>query len=190
MNLLKVCLFLMFLPALAAASDIKGSWLLDQSVLEYKVTHPLHHVIGKSTEARGKGICSAAKCQFIIAVPVKSFDSGDNNRDLHMLQITKGADYPLIVVNVEFPTPVGKEIPKEILANLGIQFAGKKMKYSKVNLVILPLAPGQVQVKTVIPIGLKDFEIDPPSLLGVPIDNLVPIQLDMTWKKVSASEMK
>jgi hypothetical protein len=29
---------------------------------------------------------------------VKSFDSGDNNRDLHMLQVTRGPQFPLIGV--------------------------------------------------------------------------------------------
>jgi hypothetical protein len=29
---------------------------------------------------------------------VKSFDSGDSNRDLHMLQATRGAQFPLVTV--------------------------------------------------------------------------------------------
>jgi hypothetical protein len=180
-------LLLCWIPALSWASDIKGNWVLDHSELSYKVTHPLHHVSGKSTEARGKGICSAAKCQFIMAVPVKSFDSGDSNRDLHMLQVTKGADYPLIQVNVAFPTPSGKALPKEILADLEVQFAGQKVNYSKVKLGVVSLEPGQVRVTAVITLSLKAFDITPPSLLGVPIEDSVPIQLDMTWKKVGTS---
>ena len=66
----KIVLLLLLLPVLGFASELKGNWVLDKSEIDYKVTHPLHHVIGKSTEARGKGICSAAKCQFIVAVPV------------------------------------------------------------------------------------------------------------------------
>ena len=51
---------------------------------------------GVSHSARGKGICHAGECDFLIAVPVKSFDSGDSNRDLHMLQVTRGAEFPMV----------------------------------------------------------------------------------------------
>src|ERR1700679_2855204 len=187
MKLFKTVFLLLLIPTLGLASDLKGKWVLDKSEIDYKVIHPLHHVVGKSTEARGKGICSAAKCQFIVAVPVKSFDSGDSNRDLHMLQITKGADDPLIQVNVVFPTPSGKAIPGEISADLEIQFAGQKVNYSKVKLGMVSLEPGQVRVTAVISLSLKAFDITPPSLLGVPIEDSVPIQLDMTWKKVGIS---
>jgi hypothetical protein len=39
----------------------------------------------------------------LIAVPVKSFDSGDSNRDLHMLQVTRGAQFPLVTVRTRLP---------------------------------------------------------------------------------------
>jgi hypothetical protein len=186
MKIWSTFLLITLLPALGFASELKGNWILDKSEIDYKVTHPLHHVIGKSTEARGKGICSATKCQFIVAVPVKSFETGDENRDLHMLQVTKGGDYPLIAVNVEFPMPSGP-VPPEILADLVIEFAGQKVNYSKVPLAVVSLEPGQVRVTAVISLSLKAFDITPPSLLGVPIEDSVPIQLDTTWKKVGTS---
>ena len=189
MNIFRIA-FLLLLPTLGFAADLKGNWVLDKSEMDYKVTHPLHHVVGKSSEARGKGSCSPAGCRFIVAVPVKSFDSGDANRDLHMLQITKGADNPLIVVNVEFPTPGSKAFPKEILADLEIKFAGKQVKYPKVKLAVVTLEASQARITAVIPLSLKDFAISPPSLLGVPIEDSVPVQLDMTWKKIAASEEK
>ena len=66
----------------------------EQSTLTYHVSHPLHQIDGVSHAARGKGVCHAGQCDFLIAVPVKSFDSGDSNRDLHMLQVTRGAQFP------------------------------------------------------------------------------------------------
>ncbi|HTA76035.1 MAG TPA: YceI family protein [bacterium] len=188
MNVLKMFLLLVFLPTVLLASDLKGNWVLEKSEIDYKVTHPLHHVIGKSTQARGKGSCTSTQGKFIVAVPVKSFDSGDGNRDTHMLQITKGADNPLIAVNVAFSTAGDKPFPKEILADLEIQFAGKTVKYPKVKLGMVPLEAGRVQITAVVPLSLKAFDITPPSLLGVPIEDLVPVQLEMTWKKAATSE--
>src|SRR5437764_9297517 len=60
-----------------------SQWVLDSSTLRYHVSHPLHQVGGVSHAARGKGVCQARRCDFLIAVPIKSFDSGDSNRDLH-----------------------------------------------------------------------------------------------------------
>ena len=86
---------LLSLPALAGADS---QWVLDQSTLTYHVSHPLHQFDGVSHAARGKGVCHDGQCDFLIAVPVKSFDSGDSNRDLHMLQVTRGAEFPIVTV--------------------------------------------------------------------------------------------
>src|SRR5581483_10648022 len=62
-----------------------NQWTLQTSTLTYQVSHPMHHVEGASHAAKGKGVCGTEECNFLVAVPVKSFDSGDSNRDLHML---------------------------------------------------------------------------------------------------------
>ena len=62
------------------------TWVLKDSMLTYHVSHPLHQTDGVSHAARGKGICHDGQCDFLIAVLVKSFDSGDSNRDLHMFR--------------------------------------------------------------------------------------------------------
>jgi hypothetical protein len=90
-------LLLLALPALAADSQ----WALEQSTLTYHVSHPPHESEGVSHTARGKGVCHAGQCDFLIAVPVKSFDSGDSNRDLHMLQVTRGAEFPMVMVRTQ-----------------------------------------------------------------------------------------
>jgi hypothetical protein len=56
-----------------------------------------------SHAAKGKGVCHAGQCDFLIAVPVKSFDSGDSNRDLHMLQVTRGGEFPMVIVRTQLP---------------------------------------------------------------------------------------
>lgn len=178
------------LPALAMGVELKGDWVLEKSLINYKVTHPLHHVVGKTTEARGKGICSEDHGEFLVGVPVKSFDSGDGDRDTHMLQITQGADHPLITVKVDFKSLEKKAVPSRVLADLTVQFAGKTVKYPQVALKMVPLEGSQVQVTTLIPLSLKDFEITPPSLLGVPINDSVPVQVDTTWKKVTSFDAK
>ena len=91
---------LLTLPNLVAADS---QWVLKQNTLTYHVSHPLHQTDGVSHAARGKGVCHAGVCDFLIAVPVKSFDSGDSNRDLHMIQATRGAEFPMVTVRTRLP---------------------------------------------------------------------------------------
>jgi hypothetical protein len=67
------------------------------------LSHPLHQAEGVSHAARGKGTCHDGQCDFLIAAPVKSFDSGDSNRDIHMVQATRGAQFPMVTVRTRLP---------------------------------------------------------------------------------------
>src|ERR1022692_3405925 len=121
-----LALLLLVPPALAADSQ----WVLEQSTLTYHVSHPLHESEGVSHAARGKGVCHAGQCEFLIAVPVKSFDSGDSNRDLHMLQVTRGAQFPMVTVRTRLPESASTSAT--IQADLEIQFAGQTAQYKQV----------------------------------------------------------
>src|SRR5271165_2746766 len=125
----KIAFLLAALPALAAADT---QWVLDQSTLSYHVSHPLHQTDGVSHAAKGKGVCHAGQCDFLIAVPVKSFDSGDSNRDLHMLQVTRGAEFPMVIVRTRLPEE--ESASATIHADLEIQFAGQTVVYKQVPL--------------------------------------------------------
>src|SRR6266576_2457805 len=118
---------LLLAPMLAGAD---GQWVLEQSTLTYHVSHPLHQTEGVSHAARGKGVCHAGQCDFLIAVPVKTFDSGDSNRDLHMLQVTRGAQFPMVMVRTRLPESDSKSAT--IYADLEIQFAGQTAHYKQV----------------------------------------------------------
>jgi len=171
--LLSLCLLV--LPALAADQQ----WILGQSTLSYHVSHPLHQVDGVSHAARGKGICHAGQCDFLIAVPVKSFDSGDSNRDLHMLQVTRGAEFPMVTMRTRLPVSAAT-LPM-INADLEIEFAGQTTRYRQVPFKLETQA-GEIRITGIIPATLPDFKIDPPSLLTIPVKTEIPVRVDMTWR--------
>ena len=101
--MISVSCWLSAASALPAFAQTDSQWVLEQSTLTYHVSHPLHQVDGVSHAARGKGVCHAGQCDFLIAVPVKSFDSGDSNRDLHMLQVARGGQFPMVTVRTRLP---------------------------------------------------------------------------------------
>src|SRR5580698_276132 len=155
-----------------------SQWVLDQSTLTYHVSHPLHQVEGVSHAAKGKGVCHAGQCDFLIAVPVKSFDSGDSNRDLHMIEATRGAQFPMIVVRAHFP--VAQTSAPGIDADLEVQFAGQTAHYAHVSFERTQQGCA-VRIAGTIPLTCSDFRIDRPSFLTVPIKNEIPVRVDMTW---------
>src|ERR1700682_241798 len=112
------------LPLLAGGDS---QWVLEQSTLMYHVSHPLHESEGISHAARGKGVCHAGECDFLIAVPVKSFDSGDTNRDLHMVQVTRGGQFPVVTVRTRLPESAAANTA--VRADLEIEFAGQAVTY-------------------------------------------------------------
>lgn len=168
--------FLIF--AIPAFAQTGHQWILEQSTLTYHISHPLHQSEGVSHEARGKGVCHEGQCDFLIAVPVKSFDSGDSNRDLHMLQAVRGAQFPLVTVRTRLPEDASSAVT--IYADLEIQFAGQTAVYKQVPLQ-LAKEGDNFRIAGTIPATLSDFKVDPPSLLAIPVKNAIPVQVEMTW---------
>jgi hypothetical protein len=174
---LSVALLLVGLPLAAQTST---QWVLEQATLTYYVSHPLHHVEGISHAARGKGVCRAGECDFLVSVPVKSFDSGDSNRDLHMLQVVRGGEFPMCTVR----TRISKDETKSdtIRADITIDFAGQTVLYKQVPLQHLTEGT-ETKISGTIPATLSDFKIDPPSLLTIPVKNEIPVRVEMTWQR-------
>lgn len=169
--------FLFLAPSWLALAQ--SQWVLEQSTLTYHVSHPLHQIDGVSHAARGKGVCSAGQCDFLIAVPVKSFDSGDSNRDLHMIQVARGAQFPMVTVRVHLPANAASLTT--IAADLEIEFAGQTAHYRQVP--FQHVTPGsESRISGTIPATLSDFKIEPPSLLAIPTKNEIPVRVEMTWR--------
>ena len=170
-------LLLLALPTFAGTD---GQWVLEQCTLTYHVSHPLHQSEGVSHAARGKGVCHAGQCDFLVAAPVKSFDSGDSNRDLHMLQVTRGAQFPMVTVRTRLPEATSTLAT--IHADLEIQFAGQTAQYKQVPFEQAKQG-NETKISGTIPATLSDFKIDPPSLLAIPVKNEIPVRVEMIWQR-------
>jgi hypothetical protein len=170
----------LLLVGLSCFGQSDTEWTLEKSSLTYHVSHPLHQVEGVSHEARGKGVCHAGQCDFLIAVPVKSFDSGDSNRDLHTLQVTRGGQFPMVIVRTHLPEDASASAT--IHADVEVQFAGQTVKYDQLAFQQVSHS-NETQITGTIPTKLSDFKIDPPSLLSMAVKNDIPVRVEMTWKR-------
>ena len=169
--------FLLLALRLFAQPDVQ--WVLEKSTLTYHVSHPMHESEGISHAARGKAACQAGQCDVLIAAPVKSFDSGDSNRDLHMLQVTRGAEFPLISVRLRVPeSAVGSST---IDCDLEVEFAGQTAHYKAVP--FHQMTEGIYRrISGTVPAKLSDFKIPPPSLLAIPVKDEMPVKVETTWR--------
>jgi hypothetical protein len=172
-----LCLLLL-LAVIPAFAQPDPAWTLDRATLTYHMSHKIHEVDGVSHDARGKGVCHSGACDFLIAAPVKSFNSGDSNRDLHMLQVTRGAQFP--VVSVRLRLPESSLSSPTLDCDLEVQFAGNTAHYSHV--IFQQTVDGTSHhITGIVPATLTDFKIDPPTFLTMPIKNEIPVRVDMVW---------
>src|SRR5579871_3391328 len=174
---LDLAVLLCALAAPSAGRAASKEWILADSTLSYHVSHPLHQIDGVTHQARGKGTCESGICNFLIAAPLKTFDSRDSNRDLHMLQVTRAGEFPLVMVRTSIPE--NAIAGSSIDADLEIRLAGQTAHYK----VPLQLMHSGVNVKLsgTIPATIADFKIPAPSLLSLPIKNEIPVRVEMTW---------
>ena len=171
---------ILFAPMMVAA-QADTQWILVQTTLSYHMSHPMHEVDGVSHAAKGKGACHAGQCSFLIAVPVKSFDSGDTNRDLHMLETTRGAQFPMVLVRTSFPE--AEITAATIDADLTVEFAGQTAHYAHVPFQRTGQG-NEVRITGTIPSTCSDFKIERPSFLTVPIKNEIPVKVEMSWHRM------
>jgi hypothetical protein len=175
-----LAIFLLTLPSFAPAraQSPDQTWTLDQSTLTYHMSHPMHEVDGTSHAARGKGVCHAGQCDFLVAAPVKTFDSGDSNRDLHMIQTTRGAQFPIVQVRFRLPQ-AGINSPT-LDCDIEVQFAGNTAHYTHVQFH-QTIEGNAHHITGVVPATLTDFKIEAPTFLMVPIKNEIPVRVDLVW---------
>lgn len=167
------------LLALSAAAQTSVQWVLEKSTLTYRVSHPLHDTEGVSHAARGKASCQAGQCDVLIAAPVKSFSSGDSNRDLHMLQVTRGAEFPLVSVRLRLPESAVES--SAIDCDLEVEFAGQTARYKAVPFHQVKEGLSR-HISGTVPAKLSDFGIPLPSLLAVPVKDEMPVTVETTWR--------
>lgn len=169
----------LLLLAASASLNAQNQWVLQQSTLTWHVSHPMHEVAGTSHAAKGKGNCTATECNFLIAVPVNTFNSGDSNRDLHTLQVVRGGQNPMVIVRTRIPQSE-LSVPT-IDADLEVQFAGQTAHYNHVPFQRQSHG-SDVEIIGTIPATCSDFKIDRPSFLTVPIRNEIPVSIDLVWR--------
>jgi hypothetical protein len=168
---------LLMLPFAAQAALGPGHYGLKSGHIQYAAQHPLHAFEATSGAAKGKAACTASRCEILIAAPVKSFDSSNSNRDAHMLEITKGIQFPLVSFRADFAT---NGTPAELTGEA--EFAGHKHALTLTHLQWQGDAT-HPKVTADSTFQLQDFGIEAPALLGVPMSQDIALKMEAEFEK-------
>ena len=165
--------------ASVSAETLSGNYELSKSKVAYLVTYLIKKADGESVGSKGKGECKSDGCEFLVAAPIKTFTSKDNNRDLNMLTVVKADKFPLVVANIKTKGAIANG---RLITDVEIQFAGVKKMYSAVPFTAKSDGTG-FHVEGKINLILTEYKIERPSLLGVSINDEVPLTIEADWKK-------
>ncbi len=147
---------------------------LSEAQAKYTVKHLFKTVTGESKDLRGKMVCENQLCEFLVAIPPKSFVSSDSNRDLNMQTILEVTKFPVITVKGKIAETELAKQKFEIKAL--INFHGIEKEYN------LKIDRGS-QLSGQFSVLLEDHKVERPSLFMAKIDNEVPLSFTFDWKE-------
>lgn len=152
------------------------AWATDYKIAnpraEYVVSHLVKTVKGVSSEMKGKMVCQEGVCEFLVAIPTKSFVSSDSNRDSNMQTVLEVSRYPLITVKGKLNEA---DLTKESFDLMcAVLFHGVEKNYN-LRIDKKNNFSGSLRLR------LEDHKVDRPSLLTVAIHNEVPVNFSLNW---------
>ena len=166
-------LFFVFFSTLITQPNVK----LTQAIISFTGSHPFHDWTGISTNVNLKTNCLETEiCDFTFTIPWTSFDSGNDNRDNNMLYYVNAFDFPNIEMKFK-QIDLSKliEFENSITGILTINGINQNFSIG----VDYQLKHNHFKVSSSFDISLDNFKINRPSLLLIPIDDLIYIHVDI-----------
>jgi polyisoprenoid-binding protein YceI len=151
------------------------------STVRFHVSHKLHQVDGASKGAEGKAILEAdGTVRTMVRIPVQSFDSGDANRDAHMLETLQAGQHPYVVFKGvgSLPSAASGGAPVAVTLRGELDFHGVK-RAVEAPVSVQFGADGSARVQGKLTVSLEAYQIERPSLLLVKLDDACTIAFDL-----------
>jgi polyisoprenoid-binding protein YceI len=162
------------------------TFALEEGTLRFVVVHKFHPSEGTSrtVEARAR-VANDGSLKVMARVRVETFDSGNANRDAHMLEVLDAARFP----NVEMRgTAADVKVPDHFPAQLTVVLKGQLTFHGVTRDLETPIElkfadAGHVVAEGSFPISLEAFHVERPALLFVKVDDKVDIGFRLSMKK-------
>jgi len=164
----------LLLASRAAAAD--SVQLAGVGTVEYHLIHKFHKVVGASQALAVRGSVDAAGLKVMARAQVGTFDSGNSNRDQHMMEAVEGEKYPWVVVRAALPA---FELPKtagtsKITVEAAVDLHGVVVNHP-IDIAIATKDGAHFTASFTFSESLTAHKIERPSLLFVAVDDLITI---------------
>ena len=167
--------------AFSPAPMDKRKLLADKSLstVTYAAKHPLHKWEGVSHDVNGAVIYNDDTKQpesVAIAIKVASFDSDNNNRDSHAIEVLEGIKYP----NVTF---VSSDVKA---SSAGTLMAKGTLTFHGVAKPVTLQATrkdsgGKMTLTGEFPVNMSDYNIERPSLMGIKTEDEMILRFNVAF---------
>lgn len=172
--------------ALVVQAAPPPTFTLKRGTVSYKIIHKLHEVTGTSQAARGTAKLLKNKTLEVRAsVPVATFDSGNANRDAHMLEAVEAARFKTVELRArmpnfrlppKFPAKARMKVPAQI------SFHGVEREET-LALDITFQDAKRVVVNATFTVSLEAYKVERPSLMFIQINDPMTVVADLHFEK-------
>ncbi|MBO0931067.1 YceI family protein [Fibrella aquatilis] len=174
---LLVSTLLAFRPTLAPRKLVADK---TKSTVTYSMVHPMHKWDGISRDVNAAMLYDEATKQIqnvAVAIRVATFDSQNQNRDSHMIEVLDGLKYP----NVTFSSQDVKSNPDGTLT------ANGKLTFHNVTKPVTVTVTrrdvgGQMVMEGKFDLKMTDYGVERPSLLGLATEDQFRLAFSLAFK--------
>lgn len=149
-----------------------------ESAITYAMNHLLHSWEGISSEVNSVILTDEKRnniTQAAVSVKISSFDSKNANRDSHAIEATEAIKFPTI----SFASTVIKQDGNNLEITGTLTFHGVS-KTITIN-AVKQMAKNKAEITGDFDVNMKDYKIDPPSLMGVATDEIIKMSFKMVY---------
>jgi hypothetical protein len=150
------------------------------STLAYDLVHKFHHVHGVSRSVEGKArVLPDGTVQVMVRAPIDSFDSGNSNRDAHMLEVTEAAQNPYVLFKGIGTLTSPSSYPADAKVELRGELTLKTARPIQVPVAVHFASAERATIDATFPVSLDEHHVERPSLLFVKVDDRITIEANL-----------
>jgi polyisoprenoid-binding protein YceI len=148
------------------------------STLVYSMKHPMHDWDATSKDSKCVIVYNSTtqKVEAVAVIaPVKSFDSGNSNRDSHTIEALEALKYPNITFSASNIQDTGNSLV--VKGNLTFHGVTKPIELKATK----TLTKTNLKIEGNFTVNMVDYGVEPPGLMGVKADEKINLNYKMVF---------
>lgn len=168
--------FFFILMATPTRVHAQANQLAGNGSVEYRLVHKFHTITGTSKAMVVRGTVDASGLKVMARAPVSTFDSGNSNRDAHMMEAVEGEKFPWVNVRAIEP---GFKLPRakgtvKVTVQASVELHGVSVSHP-IDITLESKDGTHFTASFTFSESLTAHKIERPSLLFVAVDDLITI---------------